>query len=138
MAGMATRRQIWRPSVTTESSGSIHVVTLAGRLGEAGARDVALRAAFASGEVREAVVVDLSAVDYVSSPGATLLADLAREQAQAGRPCVWCGVVEPVRISLDLAGVLPGLIVATTREEALGLAAAAVDQARSTASATAT
>jgi anti-anti-sigma factor len=133
---MATRRQIWRPAATIDVAGNIRVVTLAGRLGEAGARDAVLRAAFSSGEATGAVVVDLSAVDYVSSPGAALLADTAREQARAGRPCVWFGVAESVRISLDLAGVLAGLTVATTREQAIGLAVAALDHARSTASAT--
>ncbi|BCS31823.1 hypothetical protein TBR22_A10270 [Luteitalea sp. TBR-22] len=116
---MAARRQIWRPEVSTRLAGNVLVVSLSGRLGEAGARSEPLLAALAGAEPHQAVVVDLSRLDYVSSPGVAHLAAFARTQAERGIPCVWCDLTEAVRISLDLAGTLPEFTLAMSREAAI-------------------
>ena len=116
---MAIRRQIWRPTITTEVAGEVLLVTLAGRLGEAGARAQPLLAALAGAEPHAAIVVDLSRLDYVSSPGVAHLAAFNRTQGQRGIPCCWSDVPEAVRVSLDLAGVLADFRIARSRADAL-------------------
>ena len=119
MAAMATRRDIWRPTVRAEVIGPATVLTVNGRLGEAGARDPALRAAQADNNATRAVVLDISGVDYVSSPGLALLETLAADAATTGRVLVVCGVTDPVRMALDLSGVSRTLTCVATLHEAM-------------------
>ena len=116
---MATRRDTWRPTVRTETIGPAMVLTVRGRLGEAGVRDPELRAALAETRAARALVVDLSGVDYVSSPGLALLETLVAEAAAAGQTLVVCGLTDPVRIALDLSGLSATLPCAATLDEAV-------------------
>jgi anti-anti-sigma regulatory factor len=118
---MAARRQIWRPEVSARLAGNVLVIGLSGRLGEAGARSEPLLAALTGAPPHDAVVVDLSRLDYVSSPGVAHLAAFNQAQSARAIPCLWCDMPEAVRISLDLAGVLPDFRVAATCGEALTL-----------------
>ena len=54
---------------------------------------------------------------------AEALAAFARTQAERGIPCLWSGMAEAVRISLDLAGVLPEFSLVATVAEATQAAA---------------
>jgi len=117
---MAIRRDTWRPSVRTGRIGQAMVLTVSGRLGEAGVRDPALRAALAETKATRALVVDISGVDYLSSPGLALLETLAADAAAAGQALVVCGFTDPVRIALDLSGLSATLPCAATLDEAVG------------------
>jgi stage II sporulation protein AA (anti-sigma F factor antagonist) len=119
MAAMATRRDTWRPTVRSETIGPVMVLTVHGRLGEAGVRDCALRAALTETKGTRALVVDISGVDYLSSPGLTLLEAIAADAAATGQALVVCGFTDPVRIALDLSGLSATLPCAATLDEAM-------------------
>lgn len=122
---MATRRLLWRPIVQVEDTASACVIGISGRLGEAGARSEALLTALARGRERPALIVDVSGVDYVSSPGLRILADAAAAATRDGRTFVLCGVSDAVRIALDLAGLAATITTTASREGAMALAATA-------------
>lgn len=116
---MATPRERWRPAVRTEQADGLMVLHVAGRLGEAGAADASLRA-----ELDRAVdagcdvIVDLSAVDYVSSPGLRLLEDCVNHAAGQRHRFVLCGLTDAVRVAVELAGLAPRLACAGSVEDA--------------------
>jgi anti-anti-sigma factor len=120
MAPMATRRAIWRPTVQVTHADGLVVLTVFGRLGEAGAAAQPLRAAVSEGlAAGRGLVVDLSGVDYLSSPGITLLEDLVEQARVVRRPVAFCGVTHATRIALDLADLTGTLPCAETRDEAV-------------------
>ena len=119
MTAMATRRDTWRPTVRTETIGQAMALTVRGRLGEAGVRDPDLLAALADTRGARALVVDLSGVDYLSSPGLALLETLVADAAAAGQTLVVCGLTDPVRIAVDLSGLSATLPCAATLDEAV-------------------
>jgi len=122
MSWMARRRETWRPTVRTETIGQVMVLTVSGRLGETGAGSRTLRAALTQGlDDARGLVVDLSAVDYLSSPGLRLLEELVNQASARGVPLAFCGLTEPVRIAVDLAEMRGRLPCVATRAEALGL-----------------
>lgn len=98
------------------------VLELTGRVGAASAGLLAdaLARAFARGD---RLVVDFSGVDYLSSAGLRALEAAAGGGNGSGSgTLVVCGVAEPVRIALDLAGLLPGLQVEVSRDAAIARA----------------
>ncbi len=72
-------------------------------------------AAIDAGERR--VVVDLSGVDYASSAGLLALDAIAGRIHVAGGTLVLCGLAEPVRLVLDLAGLLPHFTIEASAAE---------------------
>ena len=122
---MATRRLLWRPVVQVDDTGAACVISITGRLGEAGARSEEVQAAFARGRARPALIVDVSGVDYVSSPGLRLLEEAAAAALHDGRTFVLCGASDAVRIALDLAGLSAAITTTATRDGAMALAATA-------------
>ena len=54
-----------------------------------------------------AVLLDLTKVDYISSAGLLALDAVSNRVQQAGGELVLCGLVEPVRLAFDSAGLLP-------------------------------
>lgn len=112
---MSRPRSIWSLETATETVPGGVVVSARGRVssGTAGAFAAALTAACAgSGRV----VVDLAGVDYMSGPGIVAL----RDAGEAGqRRIIICGLQDAVRITLELAGLLDGITVESTRATAL-------------------
>ncbi len=91
----------------------------AGRLGTLSSGDLieALIAAVNGGA--RLVIVDLAAVDYVSSAGLLALDAVSGRVQAAGGELVLCGLVEPVRLAFDLAGLLPHFAITPSRDLAL-------------------
>lgn len=116
---MATCAETWKPTVQARAEGDVVVLRLSGRLGQAGARSAALQAALDGGRTARALILDLSGVDYVSSPGLALLLALVEEAELAHRGLVVCGVTDAVRIALDLADVGGRIPRASSVDEAL-------------------
>jgi anti-sigma B factor antagonist len=110
---------IWRLRIVEERIHGVLVLGVAGRLGAAAAGlfDAAVADAIGRGSVR--LVVDLSGVDYISSRGLHTLATSARRCADAGGALAVCGLADPVRIALDLSGLLLELAIAPSRDEAI-------------------
>jgi anti-anti-sigma factor len=84
-------------------------LVVAGRIGSTGASqfEAACRTAMEQG--CRTLVIDLAAVDYLSSPGLRLLARLQTDLAAQGGLLTVRNPTDPVRLALDLAGMLEGL-----------------------------
>ena len=92
-------------AVNSEGDAETVELTVRGRLGVSGAAelDAILEGFIARGTRR--LLLDVAAVDYISSPGLRLLDDRARAlEAQGGTLSVR-HVTDPVRLALDLAGL---------------------------------
>ena len=70
-------------------------------------------------EGQQPVVIDLESVDYISSAGAQVLADAARHLKPTGRRLHLCNLQEPVRVVLDMSGLLDEVTVFASRQAAL-------------------
>lgn len=77
----------------------------------------ALARAFDAGDRR--IVVDFSAVDYISSAGLRVLLVMAKRFGGGRGSLVLCGLADPVRQVFDLAGFLPLFTVDGSRDLAL-------------------
>jgi len=68
------------------------------------------------------LVLDFTLVDYISSAGLEVIATAASQFAAADGVLVLASVGEPVRIALDLAGLLERLLFEPSRERAVAVA----------------
>jgi anti-anti-sigma factor len=95
----------WPLHITPARCGNVLVIVLSGRLGQAAETALAetLTRAIDQGDAR--VVIDLTGVDYMSSPGLRAIASAADRCVSRNGGLVLCGVAEPVRIALELAGL---------------------------------
>jgi anti-anti-sigma factor len=109
----------WPLRIVEERLDGVLVLALAGRLGAASAvsLDAAVDRTVGRGDAR--LVIDLTAVDYVSSAGLRALASAAESCAQARGALVLCGLAEPVRIALGLGGLIPEVPVETSLDQAV-------------------
>jgi anti-anti-sigma factor len=110
----------WPLRLAEDRRDAVLILVLAGRLGAAAAPtfEAAVAAAVGRGETR--LVVDLTAVDYISSAGLQALAAAAALCVKAHGTLAICGLSDPVRIAFDLSGLLAGLAVEPSRDEAIG------------------
>jgi anti-anti-sigma factor len=106
--------------ITSSRSDGVLVLALSGRLGgiSAGALTAALTDAIGQGDVR--VVLDLTEMDYVSSAGLQSIGSAAARCTGMDGGLALCGVAAPVRIALELAGMLDLLALEPSREAAVG------------------
>jgi len=97
--------EVWRLAVDTGGDGETDDFVVRGRLGLTGAAelDSVLEGFIASGGRN--VRLDLSGVDYISSPGLRLLDDRTRQLEEHGGTLSVRHVTDPVRLALDLAGL---------------------------------
>jgi anti-anti-sigma factor len=109
----------WHLRVARTSVDGICFLRLDGRLGTAGSGELieAIVTAISEGERR--LVVDLSGVDYASSAGLLALDAIAGRTYVAGGTLVLCGLTEPVRWVMDLAGLLPQFTIEHSAADAL-------------------
>ena len=109
----------WPLRIVEERRDGVLILILTGRLGAASAvhLGVALGDAAARGDAR--LVIDLAGVDYVSSAGLNALEAAAGLCARARGALALCEVTDPVRIALDLGGLLPDLPIEPSRGQAI-------------------
>jgi anti-anti-sigma factor len=110
---------VWRLTVGNEHQNGVLVVVPAGRIAAAsvGLLETAFAEAIARGTRQ--LVLDLEGVDYISSAGLQAIdAFVTRLHATDARLVV-CGVAEAVRLTFDLAGLLPRMTVEPSRERAI-------------------
>jgi anti-anti-sigma factor len=65
------------------------------------------------------VVVDLAAVDYVNGAGLRVFETAAERFEDSHTELVVCGLRPAVSTAFDLAGAIPNLAIAATRDAAL-------------------
>jgi stage II sporulation protein AA (anti-sigma F factor antagonist) len=109
----------WPLRMVEERLDGVLVIALSGRLGAASAVGFAAAVAEAVGRGDARLVIDLAAVDYVSSAGLHALASAAGLCARSRGALVLCGLVDPVRIELDLGGLMPELPIEPSRDQAV-------------------
>jgi anti-anti-sigma factor len=97
----------------------VPVVSAAGRLGSVSAPDLARTLADAASARVPGLAIDLSEVDYISSACVGVIDRAALEMATAYQIVVMCGLAEPVRLTLQLSGLLSRLAVEPSRAEAV-------------------
>lgn len=133
MNGRVTRGPgTWGLRVGTEPVAGVLVVSATGRLGT-GASGVLIEAVVSAVEKgHRRILCDLGGVDYASSAGLLALDAIAGRVALAGGALALCSLTEPVRLVLELSGLLPHFTVAPSREA--GLAQLAADAGLQTSS----
>lgn len=109
----------WSLQIDCTSVGDVQVFAPAGRLGtlSSGGLMEALLAVLNRGA--RAVLLDLTKVDYISSAGLLALDAVSNRVQQAGGELVLCGLMEPVRLAFNLAGLLPHFGIEPSRDLAL-------------------
>ena len=103
--------QTWSLRTTTDRVAGGIVISPRGRIGSVTAPSFAAALASARAESPR-LVVDLEGVDYISGPGMMALREV-------GGQAILCGLREPVRITLDLAGLLDTVRIEPTRAKAI-------------------
>jgi anti-anti-sigma factor len=109
----------WHLAIGREMVDGVAVLRLAGRLGRASSGELieAVNDAIVEGSSR--LVLDLTRVDYASSAGLLSLDAVAGRVHVASGVLVLCGVTEPVRLGLDLSGLLPHFEIEPSAEAAI-------------------
>ena len=113
----STERDLWWFSLSSASNGGVRVIALQGRVGAAAARPLADALADAVTEERR-LVVDLAALNYISSSGIDAIERGAKEARGRGGILVLCALQDPVRIAFELSGALSEMAVEPSLEAA--------------------
>ncbi len=101
----------WQLNITRENRGGVAILRLDGRLGtsSSGGLIEAVATGIRSGDRK--ILLGMGGVDYASSAGLLALHAAAGRMHEAGGALVLCELAEPVRLVLDLAGLLPDFAV---------------------------
>ena len=110
---------VWYLRTSEEDLGSVRLVVVEGRVWSATAAELTrvLTAQRAGG--RRKLVVDLTGVDYVNGAGLRAFETAAAGVDGSGGELVVCGLQPPVQVAFDLAGTIPNLTVAPSRDAAV-------------------
>jgi len=108
----------WKLTIHRDSTDGVAVLRVAGRLGSASSGDLveAVQETVRGGSRR--LLLDLTGVDYASSAGLMSLDAICGLVHVAQGTLVVCGLTEPVRLALDLSGLLPNFAVEPSAAEA--------------------
>ena len=110
---------VWYFRIQEEDVGSVVVLRLEGRVSSATSGDLARAIERISADGRRALVVDLSAVDYINGQGLSILEAAATRLRSANRDLIVFGLSPVVRTAFDLCGALGRVTVESSREDAL-------------------
>lgn len=94
------------------------LATLTGRLDHAGATFLRERVQHLLDSAGDALVLDLSGLEAVSSEGLRTLVTLGQKARAAGTPLALCGLTGLVRETFDISGLLQVFAVAPTPGQA--------------------
>lgn len=116
----------WRAEFEHREVAGVLVLVVGGRLGNRSGPDAERAFSAAIGAANRGIVLDLSRVDYLSGATLRVIERAAGELGRKGRPLVLCGLQEPVRLTLQVSGLLAGTPVEPTFEQALRRASQSV------------
>ena len=112
---------VWYLRVEQDHTPGVIVLTVSGRVSHKTSPEFG--AALASAlDAMEAVVLDLSGVDYISSAGLRAIGHASRRLAERDRRFVVCGLRDPVSVALTLAGLAASVAIEPSRELAIARA----------------
>ena len=109
----------WPLRAKTVSSGDVSVLELSGRLGIVSAPKLAEVVSAFVEDPNKLLLIDLAGVDYVSSAGIQTLKRGLVPVIDRGTRVAVSGMHEPVRLALELGGLLELLLVGDTRQAAI-------------------
>jgi anti-anti-sigma factor len=113
---------VWYLHIQEEVAGAAVVLRLEGRVSSASSGDLA-RALDQCCGGRAAVVVDLSAVDYINGQGLRVIEGAAVRLRSGGRDLIVFGLCPAVETAFGLSGAIGHVTVESSRESALRRAA---------------
>ena len=106
-------------TIAAETTASATIVSLQGQINSANAAAIEAEVlGLVTGGARN-LVLDFSALDYISSAGLRMVLVVAKRLKQHGGQLVLCGMQPHVREVFDIGGFLSILDVQATREDAL-------------------
>jgi anti-anti-sigma factor len=109
----------WKLVIGREVQGGVAVLTIHGRVGTAASGQFIQTVLDVVQGGHHRILLDLSGVDYLSSAGLVALDAVAGRIDELGGALVLCALTEPVRLVLDLAGLLPHFVVVASRDAGL-------------------
>ena len=116
---------VWYLRVEQESTGSVILLTVHGRVSSLTSPELESALAAAIASPARGVVLDLSAVDYISSPGLGAVASASTRLSGEGRVFVVCGLRDSVSVAFSLGGLATTVTLEPSRDAALVMAASA-------------
>lgn len=109
--------------ITTSQAAEVTIVALNGEL-DASTAPVATAALAPLAQTASRVVLDLSAVPYMSSAGLRMLLSAYRQLSARGGSIALAGVVEEIRDTMAVTGFLKFFVVHETVDDAVAALAA--------------
>ena len=109
---------VWYLRTSEEDLGSVRLVVVEGRVWSATAAELTRVLTGQRGGGPRKLIVDLTGVDYVNGAGLRAFETAAGGDGSGGELVV-CGLQPPVQVAFDLAGAIPNLTIAPSRDAAL-------------------
>lgn len=110
---------VWYLRTTEEDLGSVRLVVVEGRVSSATAAELSRVLTRQPADGPRKLVVDLTGVDYVNGAGLRAFETAAAGLDGSGGELIICGLQPPVQVAFDLAGAIPNLTIAPSRDAAL-------------------
>ena len=117
--GAAEGGIVWYLRTSEEDLGAVRLVVVEGRVSSATAAELARVLAGQLGGGPRTVVIDMAGVDYINGAGLRTFETAAASVAGSGGELVVCGLQPPVQVAFELAGPIPKLTIASSRDAAL-------------------
>ena len=111
---------VWYLRVAQERLENVIVLTASGRVSSRTFRELESALAAAADSPVRLVVLDLSQVDYISSPGLRAVMSVSKRLTAEGRRFVVCGLHDAVRVAFTLGGLGGMIVVEPSRDAAIG------------------
>jgi len=110
---------VWYLRTSEQDLGSVRLMVVEGRVWSATAAELTRVLTGQRGGGPRKLVVDLTGVDYVNGAGLRAFETAAAGVDGSGGELVVCGLQPPVQVAFDLAGAIPNLTIAPSRDAAL-------------------
>jgi anti-anti-sigma factor len=110
---------VWYLSLNQSQIDGVALLAAEGRLSNRTTPDLERALSGAIDSAVRGVVLDLSAVDYISSAGFRTLESAAARLAAGGRALVVCGLQDAVSVAFALAGVSAQVVIEPSRDLAV-------------------
>lgn len=106
-------------TITVETAANVQIVALQGQINSTNAATTEAEILALVTPEQKNLLLDFSALDYISSAGLRLVLVVAKRLKQDGGKLVLCGMQTHIREVFDISGFLAILNVTETRTEAL-------------------